>query len=103
MKAEVISSGKIVDLVTKRGEYFIDTDSNPYKEEELNFEVPIEDPKTDFPPMFPPMPDFGRILGLGNIQHGVQIAVQYMKDHPTAEADQVGYFVERLMKILKKI
>lgn len=99
MKAEVISSGMIVELVTKRGEYYIDTNSNPYREDELNFDVLISDIKPDFPPM----PDFGRLLGFGNIQHGVQIAVQYIKDHPTAEPDEVGHYVERLMKILQKI
>ena len=99
MKAEVKSSGKIVDLVTKRGEYFIDTDSNPYKEDELNFDVLISDIKTDFPPM----PDFGKMFGFGNIQHGVQIAVQYMKDHPSASPRDVGDYVRQLMKILKTI
>jgi len=98
MKAEVKSNGEIVELVTKRGEYYIDTNSNPYKEDELNFDVPM-DAKTDFPPM----PDFGRLLGFGNIQHGVQIAVQYMKDHPSASPRDVGDYVERLMKILKTL
>ena len=100
MKAEVKKSGKIVVLVTKRGEYYIDSDSNPYKEDELNFDViDNEIENADYHPL----PDFGQLFGFGNIQHGVQIAVQYMKDHPSAMPYEVGQYVGELMQILKKI
>lgn len=98
MKALVKNTGHIVELVTKRGEYYIDTNSNPYKESELNFDVP-----SDAIPDFQPMPEFSTILGFGNLQHSVLIAVQYMKDHPTAMPVEVGHFVQELMFFLKKV
>lgn len=100
MKAEVKSNGEIVVLVTKRGEYYIDTNSNPYKEEELNFDVLVNGIENAD---YHPLPDFGQMFGFGNIQHGVQIAVQYMKDHQTASPYDVGQYVGELMQILKKI
>ena len=39
MKAKVKKTGEIVELCDKQQEYFISTDSTPYKEEELEFGV----------------------------------------------------------------
>lgn len=98
MKARVISSGAIVNLVTKRGEYFIDENSNPYKEEELDFNVPA-----DAQPDFPPLPDFTRLFGMGTSEHGVRIAVQYMQNQPNASADKVCEFVKQVMETIRKL
>lgn len=98
MKARVISSGAIVNLVTKRGEYFIDENSNPYKEEELDFNVPA-----DARPDFAPLPDFTRLFGMGVSEHGVRIAVQYMQNHPNASADVVCEFVKQVMEMIRKL
>ena len=100
MNAEVKSNGKIVNLVTKRGEYFIDSESNPYKEDELNFDVLVNGIENAD---YHPLPDFGQLFGFGNIQHGVQIAVQYMKDHLSAMPREVGEFANEVMRYLKKI
>lgn len=98
MKARVISSGAIVNLVTKRGEYFIDENSNPYKEEELDFNVPA-----DARPDFAPLPDFTKLFGMGVSEHGVRIAVQYMQNHPNASADVVCEFVKQVMETIRKL
>lgn len=37
MKARVIKTGEIIEIITKTGNYFIDSNSSPFKEEELEF------------------------------------------------------------------
>lgn len=39
MKAKVIKTGEVVTLTDKKGDYYLDSDNNPYKEEELEFGV----------------------------------------------------------------
>lgn len=56
MKARVKSSGAIVTLERKQGEYYIDSNSNPYREEELDFDVPA-----DAVPDFAGMSDISRM------------------------------------------
>lgn len=98
MKARVIKTGAVVNLVTKRGEYFIDESSNPYKEEELDFNVPA-----DARPDFAPLPDFTKLFGMGVSEHGVRIAVQYMQNQPNASADKVCEFVKQVMETIRKL
>lgn len=107
MYAIVVKTDTVVELVTKQGNYFIDTDSNPYKEEELCFDVP-----TDRIPIVSSLssnpPDFGmftRML-MGNntaytIQHGIQLAQMYMTRHPEATGKEVGDFVVEVVKRIK--
>ena len=39
MKARVIKTGEVVTLYNKSGEYYLDENNNPYKEDELEFGV----------------------------------------------------------------
>lgn len=39
MKAKVIKTGEIVTLTDKQGVYYLDSNNNPYKEDELEFGV----------------------------------------------------------------
>lgn len=104
MYAIVIKADSVVELVTKQGDYFIDVDSNPYKEEELCFNVP-----TDRIPVVPSgPPDFGmftRMLMGSNtaytIQHGIQLAQMYMTRHPEATGKEVGDFVAEVVSRIK--
>ena len=98
MKARVIKTGAVVNLVTKRGEYFIDERSNPYKEDELDFNVPA-----DARPDFVQRPDFSRLFGMGVSEHGVRIAVQYMQNQPNASADKVCEFVRQVMETISTL
>lgn len=98
MKATVRKTGSIVELKTKRGEYYIDTLSNPYKEEELDFDVP-ESAKSELPELSELM----QYMTLGNTQFAVQIAVQYMENHPTAIAEEVCEFTEYVITKIKKL
>ena len=50
MKAKVIKTGEIVTLYNKSGEYYLDENNNPYKEDELEFGV-IDDTITPTDPM----------------------------------------------------
>ena len=99
MNARVIKTGAIVNLVTKRGEYFLDDNSNPYKEEELDFDVIVNDLKPDFAPL----PDFTRLFGMGISQQGVQIAIQYMQNQPNASAEKVCEFVKHVMETIRML
>lgn len=37
MKAKVIKTGEVVTLTDKQGDYYLDENNNPYKEDELEF------------------------------------------------------------------
>lgn len=50
MKAKVIKTGEVVSLTDKQGDYYLDSDNNPYKEDELEFGV-IDDTITPTDPM----------------------------------------------------
>lgn len=50
MKAKVIKTGEVVTLTDKQGAYYLDSNDNPYKEDELEFGV-IDDTTTPTDPM----------------------------------------------------
>ena len=52
MKAKVIKTGEIVTLTDKQGDYYLDSDNNPYKEDELGFGI-IDDTITPTDPVVP--------------------------------------------------
>lgn len=53
MKAKVLATNKVVDVAQQESNraYFVDKDNNPYKVDELDFNVKLEvgKPFTDFP------------------------------------------------------
>lgn len=91
MKALVIKTGSVVDIVTMKGDYFIDSNSSPYKREELDFDnIPIDTT------INPPLPfGFSGLFGPLNSQLCVQLAIQYMKDHR-----EKGYTVEEVVNFV---
>ena len=50
MKAKVIKTGEVVTLTDKQGDYYLDSNNNPYREDELEFGV-IDDTITPTDPM----------------------------------------------------
>lgn len=52
MKAKVIKTGEVVTLTDKQGVYYLDSNNNPYKEDELEFGV-IDDTITPTDPVVP--------------------------------------------------
>ncbi len=52
MKARVIKTGEVVTLYNKSGEYYLDENNNPYKEDELEFGV-LDDTITPADPVMP--------------------------------------------------
>lgn len=50
MKAKVIKTGEVVILTDKQGDYYLDSNNNPYREDELEFGV-IDDTITPTDPM----------------------------------------------------
>lgn len=39
MKAKVIKTGEVVTLTDKQGDYYLDSNNNPYREDELKFGI----------------------------------------------------------------
>lgn len=91
MKALVIKTGTVVDIITMKGDYFIDSNNSPYKREELDFDNVPADAKTN-----PSLPfGFPGLFGPLNSQLCVQLAIQYMKDHR-----EKGYTVEEVVNFV---
>ena len=91
MKAREIKTGKIVELITKQGKHYLDANYNPYTEDELSFNIPM-----DAKPDNPQMPDLTRLL-FNPMQQAVQIALEYMKAHPSATAKDVVKFTKTVI------
>ena len=91
MKARVIKTGEIVKLITKQGKHYLDSSYNPYTEEELSFNVPM-DAKSDTLAM----PDLTRMF-FNPMQYAVQIAVEYMKNNQKAKAKDVVKFTKTVI------
>ena len=102
MKAKVIKTGEIVTLYNKSGEYYLDENNNPYKEDELEFGV-IDDTiiPTD------PMASLVKMLQ-GNRQQLLMVpaltfATEVVKAKPNMTAVGVAEYVATVITELKKV
>lgn len=101
MKAKVIKTGEVVTLYNKSGEYYLDENNNPYKEDELEFGV-IDDTITPTDPMASLM----KMLQ-GNRQQLLMVpaltfATEVVKAKPNMTAVGVAEYVTTVITELKK-
>lgn len=98
MKAIVKSSGRVIDVQT-----YVDRDSNPYKEEELDFNILDECEQSDESSES----DITKIFFSNRLGYAVQIATQYMQHLSEQEVGYTPYrvanFTEELLLRLEKI
>lgn len=104
MKAKVIKTGEVVDLYNKSGEYYLDENNNPYKEDELEFGV-IDDTIT--PTSTDPMVALVKMLQ-GNRQQLLMVpaltfATEVIKAKPNLTAKGVAEFVEKVITELRQV
>lgn len=102
MKAKVIKTGEIVTLYNKSGEYYLDENNNPYKENELEFGV-IDDTITSTDPMA----SLVKMLQ-GNRQQLLMVpaltfATEVVKVKPNMTAVGVAEYVATVITELKKV
>lgn len=102
MKAKVIKTGEIVTLYNKSGEYYLDENNNPYKEDELEFGV-IDDTITPTDPMA----SLVKMLQ-GNRQQLLMVpaltfATEVVKAKPNMTALGVSEYVATVITELKKV
>lgn len=102
MKAKVIKTGEIVTLYNKSGEYYLDENNNPYKEDELEFGV-IDDTITPTDPMASLVK-----MMQGNRQQLLMVpaltfATEVVKAKPNMTAVGVAEYVATVITELKKV
>ena len=105
--AIVRKNNKLVELVTKKGDYYLATDADPYREEELDFDVP-DDRKPSRPQssnfMESMMSSFSKnSQRMAYIQRAGQIATEYMKYHQNANAVDVPQRTSTIIKQIKQL
>jgi hypothetical protein len=103
MKAKLIKTGEVVTLADKQGDYYLDENNNPYKEDELEFGV-IDDTIT--PTSTDPKVALAKVLQ-GNHQQmlmapALTFATEVVKAKPNLTAKGVAEFVETVITELKK-
>lgn len=104
MKAKVIKTGEVVDLYNKSGEYYLDENSNPYKEDELEFGI-IDDTLT--PTSTDPMVSLVKMLQ-GNQQQLLMVpaltfATEVVKAKPNMTAAGVAEYVATVITELRQV
>ena len=104
MKAKVIKTGEVVTLYNKSGEYYLDENNNPYKEDELEFGV-IDDTTT--PTSTDPMASLVKMLQ-GNHQQMLMIpaltfASEVIKAKPNLTAAGVAQYVAIVITKLRQV
>ena len=104
MKAKVIKTGEVVALTDKQGDYYLDNNNNPYKEDELEFGV-IDDTIT--PTSTDPMVALVKILQ-GNQQQLLMVpaltfATEVVKAKPNMTAAGVAEYVATVITELRQV
>ena len=92
MKAKVINTGDVIDVVEVGDQVFADSEGNEYQGYELDFRVE---------------PDWeGMMAALKQnqlIQPAASIAVEFMRSHPNAPAKKVLAFVTEVINGIKEL
>lgn len=110
MLALVLKTQKVVDIVEKRGEHYIDSNFNPYTKDELEFFIQQNDSvnlKDEQPNAIPLLPffDFGQFQGTKDndvdissyLDNATIIVTETIKAHPLWESREVVAFVTNVM------
>lgn len=104
MKAKVIKTGEVVTLIDKQGDYYLDENNNPYKEDELKFGV-IDDTIT--PTSTDPMVALAKVLQ-GNHQQMLMVpalafATEVVKAKPNMTAVGIAEYVATVITKLRQV
>lgn len=102
MKAKVIKTGEVVDLYNKSGEYYLDENSNPYKEDELEFGV-IDDTITPTDPVVPLVKMLQHNQQQLLMVPALTFATEVVKAKPNLTAKGVAEFVETVITELRQV
>lgn len=92
MKAKVINTGDVIDVVEVGDQVFADSEGNEYQGYELDFHVE---------------PDWREMAEILNKNHLVQpassIAIEFMRSHPNAPAKKVVAFTVEVINGIKDL
>lgn len=92
MKAKVINTGDVIDVVEVGDQVFADSEGNEYQGYELDFRVE---------------PDWREMAEILNKNHLVQpassIAIEFMRSHPNAPAKKVVAFTVEVINGIKDL
>ena len=102
MKAKVIKTGEIVTLTDKKGDYYLDSDNNPYKEDELEFGV-IDDTITPTDPMGAMMKMLTGSQQQLLMSPALTFATEVVKAKPNLTAEGVAVYVARVITKLRQV
>ena len=106
MKAKVIKTGEVVTLVDKKGDYYLDSDNNPYKEDELKFGViddTIDDPITPTDPMGAMMKMLTGSQQQLLMSPALTFATEVIKAKPNMTAVGVAEYVATVITKLRQV
>lgn len=100
MKARVIKTGEVVNIIDKNGDYYIDTSNNPYKECELEFGIKDEIPA-------PTDPLMAAMRALSNnkqlmMQPALTFAAEVIKAKPHMCSGDLCEYVTEVITAIKK-
>lgn len=102
MKAKVIKTGEIVTLYNKSGEYYLDENNNPYKEDELEFGV-IDDTITPADPMDAMMKMLTGSQQQLLMSPALTFATEVVKAKPNMTAVGVAEYVATVITKLRQV
>ena len=104
MKAKVIKTGEVVSLIDKLGDYYLDNNNNPYKEDELEFGV-IDDTIT--PTSTDPMASLVNMVQRNQQQllmaPALTFASEVIKAKPNSTAAGVAQYVAIVITKLRQV
>lgn len=92
MKAKVINTGDVIDVVEVGDQVFADSEGNEYQGYELDFRVE------------PDWREMAEILNKNNlVQPASSIAIEFMRSHPNAPAKKVVAFTVEVINGIKDL
>lgn len=111
MLALVLKTQKVVNIVEKKGDYYIDEESNPYLKKELEFfiqqndSVSLKDEQQNAIHLLPFF-DFGQFQGTNDndidissyLDNATLVVTETIKAHPLWESHEVVAFVTNVMQ-----
>lgn len=102
MKAKVIKTGEVVTLYNKQGDYYLDSDNNPYKEDELEFGV-IDDTITPTNPVVPLVKMLQHNQQQLLMVSALTFATEVVKAKPNMTAVGVAEYVATVITKLRQV
>ncbi len=100
MKARVIKTGVVVNIIDKNGDYYIDNNDNPYKECELEFGI-----KDEIPAPTDPLIEAMRAMSNNKqlmMQPALTFAAEVIKAKPHMCSGDLCEYVTEVITAIKK-